>query len=67
MSRLSALLEKGEAIPEIEVAECEGEFYLTKGLESARAYAFNFSTFIPVTISEGTPDTDKFVRMKNSL
>lgn len=67
LAELSSALDAGEALPEIEVVECDGEFYLTKGLESALAYAFNMSTFIPVKIVVGSVDTREFVRMKNSL
>ncbi len=63
----TARLEFGEAIPEITVYEKDGEFYLAGGLESALAYSFSMSTYIPVTIIDGTPDVNNYVRMKNSI
>ena len=66
---MSPLLEKiarGEEIPEVLVSECDGEFYLVGGFESAMAYALSFSTFIPARLVSDKPDCE-FVKMKNSL
>ena len=67
VSELAAKLECGEPVPEVVVAERDGEFYLTEGLESAMAYSFNMSTFIPATLTgDSVPDCE-YVRMKNSI
>ena len=67
VARLASLLEAGEEIPEVTATECGGEFYLVSGLESALAYSFNTSTFIPVRLVRAEVERDKFVKMKNSL
>ena len=67
VSSLSAKLEAGEAVPEITAFENDGEFYLDDGIESALAYSFNMSTFIPVKLVRGSIDGRKYVQMKNSL
>lgn len=64
---LAGRLELGERIPEVSVVELDGEFYLESGLESALAYSFNFETFIPVKIVEGSIEGKKYTKMKNSL
>ncbi len=67
VAELSAKIERGESVPEVTVAERDGEFYLTAGLESAMAYAFNMSTFIPATLTGDTVPECEYVRMKNSI
>lgn len=67
VSKLSAQIEEGAAVPEILVTEKDGEFYLVDGLESALAYAFNMNTFIPVTLVRRDNDFSEYVKMKNSL
>ena len=62
----SAKLELGEEIPEVTLTEKDGEFYLASGLESALAYSFNFSTFIPARLVDGNP-CGEYTKMKNSL
>jgi len=62
----TAKIDAGEPIPEVKVYECDGEFYLVDGLESALAYSFNMSTFIPATLVSEKPE-GKYVKMKNSL
>ena len=66
VSALSAKLEAGEDIPEVCVIERDGEFYISSGLESALAYSFNMSLFIPARLVAGEPDGE-YVKMKNSL
>ena len=66
VAALSAKLEAGEPIPEVEVVERDGEFYLAQGLESALAYSFNMSLFIPARLVSGEP-SGEYVKMKNSL
>jgi cytidylate kinase len=67
VSRLAAMLEMGEDIPEVTVYESDGEFYLASGLESALAYSFNMNTYIPARLVDGKPDGEGYSRMKNSL
>jgi hypothetical protein len=62
-----AAIERGEAIPEIKVFEEDGEFYLLEGLESAMAYAFSMSTFVPTTLVHHQRGGEEYVRMQNSL
>jgi cytidylate kinase len=66
VAALSAKLEAGEEIPEVTVIERDGEFYLASGLESALAYSFNMSLFIPARLVSGEP-SGEYVKMKNSL
>ncbi len=61
-----ALLESGEELSDITVCERDGEFYLVDGFESAMAYVFAFSTFIPARLVKSEP-IGEYVRMKNSL
>ena len=67
ISCYSAALERGDDIPPVEVFEEDGEFYLSSGLESALAHAFNFSTYVPATLVRGETGTGKYTKMKNSL
>lgn len=64
---LSSMLEAGESVPEVEVFEENGEFYLAAGLESALAYSFNMNTFIPAKLVEGSAADKIYTKMKNSL
>ena len=66
IATLSARLDAGEPIPEIEIYERDGEFYLASGLESALAYAFGMQTFIPARLIPGEP-VGQYIKMKNSL
>ena len=61
-----ARLERGEELSDITVCERDGEFYLVDGFESAMAYVFRFSTFIPARLVKAEPDGE-YVRMRNSL
>ena len=67
VSTLSTELDMGSIIPEVRVFEEDGEFYLLDGLESALAYAFNMSSFIPATLVEHKKGDEKYIRMQNSL
>ncbi len=67
VAELSARLERGEAVPEVRVCERGGEFYLVSGLESAMAYSFNMSTFIPARLTGDSVPECEYVRMKNSI
>ncbi len=66
LAPLSAKLERGEELDNITVCERDGEFYLVDGFESAMAYIFRFSTFIPATLVDAEP-SGEYVRMRNSL
>ena len=66
LSPKSAILDEGGELDDITVCERDGEFYLVGGFESAMAYVFRFSTFIPATLVEAEPDGE-YVRMRNSL
>ncbi len=66
LSPKSQVLDEGGELTDITVCERDGEFYLVDGFESAMAYVFRFSTFIPATLVKAEPDGD-YVRMKNSL
>lgn len=66
IAEFSAALERGEKIPEITVIERDGDFYLESGLDSALAYSFNMSTFIPARLVDGEPHGE-YIQMKNSL
>ncbi len=66
ITEYSEALEHGEAIPEVTVIECDGDFYLKDGLESALAYSFNMNTFIPARLVTGEL-SGEYITMKNSL
>ena len=65
--KYSDMLDNGEAVPEISVFECDGEFYVEDGLESALAYAFNMETFVPARLVKGECGERSYIKMKNSL
>ena len=67
MSEYAAMLERGESIPAVKVFECDGEFFIEDGQESALAYTFNFSTYVPTVLVKGEIGARKYVKMKNSL
>ena len=60
-------LECGEELPEIQVVEEEGDFYVISGMASALAYAFSFSTFVPCVLVKTKKPEQKFVKISNSL
>ncbi len=66
LSPKTAILESGGELTDITVCEKDGEFYLVDGFESAMAYVFRFSTFIPAKLVKAEPDGE-YVRMRNSL
>ena len=66
LSPLATKLEGGEELNDITVCEKDGEFYLVDGFESAMAYVFAFSTFIPARLVKAEPQGE-YVRMRNSL
>ena len=67
IGELAGALERGEEIPEVTVFECDGEFYVESGTESALAYAFNMHTHVPARLVRGEVGDRKFVKMKNSI
>ncbi len=67
ISRLSSLLELGQDIPPVKVAERDGEFYLIHGLESALAYSLAMARYIPAKLVEDEPLKTDYIKMKNTL
>ena len=67
VSEYALRLELGQELPPVTVTERDGELYITGGLESALAYSFNMSTFVPAILVAEEVDTKKYTRMKNSL
>ncbi len=69
VQRRAAMLDLGEAIPEVTVFEEDGEFFVIDGVESVLAYAINMETFVPTRLVKKPSLTKKtkYVRMKNSL
>lgn len=67
ITRLAARLESGESVPEVTVAERDGEFCLVSGLETALAYSFNMNTFIPARLVNADTENKKYTRMTDSL
>lgn len=67
VSELAAELDCGNALPEIEIFEQDGEFYLKSGYEAALAYAISMKTYIPARLVNGDASGKIFVKMKNSL
>jgi hypothetical protein len=69
ISELSDLIELGEKIPEVVLAERDGEFYAVDGIPSALAYALAGKQFVPARLTSYTSELDgiNFVKMKNSL
>ena len=60
-------LEDGDDIPEIEVFEQDGDFFVSRGVEAALARSFSEEPFIKVRLVKGSADGKKYVKMKNSL
>ena len=67
VTRYSAELEAGGEIPPVTVTERDGEFYVTGGVESALAYAFNMNTYVPAVLVRADINPENYVKMKNSL
>ena len=67
VSRIAGCLDEGILPKPVKVYECDGEFYIAEGVETALAYAFNMNTFIPAKIISGIPDKENYTKMKNSL
>ena len=67
VEKRASMLDEGLEIPEVTVFECDGEFYVEDGLESALAYAFNMATFIPSTLIDKKRGDEEYIRMQNSL
>lgn len=67
MAALSRKCELGEELPVPELYECDGEFYLTSGLEAAMTRAFMMEPFIPAKLVSEKSLNGEFVKMKNSL
>lgn len=67
MVEYSLAIERGEYVPETEVVEADGEFYITSSQEVALAYSFNLYTHIPVRLVKADISGRKYIKMKNSL
>ncbi len=67
LSEYSSALESSQSIPEVQVFEVDGEFYLKGGYESALAYSLAMQTYVPAKLVHGTTDGKSYVKMKNSL
>ena len=63
----SGMLDEGFDIPEVEIFEEDGEFYVSSSPESAIAHAFEGERFVPCRIIRGSTDGRNYVKMKNSL
>ena len=63
----SAKLEEGEDIPEVQVFEENGDFFVAGCVEAALALSFCEAPFIRVSLIKGSSDGKKYVKMKNSL
>ncbi len=66
MMPLLQKIEAGEEIPDVEVSEIDGEFYLVGGFESAMAHTMSFTTFIPAVLVDKAPEGE-YVKMKDSI
>ncbi len=67
LMKYSSMLDEGEELPDVLLYECDGEFYIEKGHESALAYAFDFYKFVPARLTRAEIGDRKYVKMKNSL
>ncbi len=67
IAKYATALECGESIPEIQVVEEDGNFYVVSGMASALAYAFSFATFVPCTLVDAPKPDIKYVKISNSL
>lgn len=63
----SGMLDDGLDIPEVEVCEKDGEFYVITSVESAIAHAFEGQRFVPCKLVHRSVDRQNYVKMKNSL
>lgn len=67
VSKYAALLEFGEKIPEVEIFEHDGEFYVEGGYESALAHSLSTEPLVPAKLVSGSPRGKSYLKMKNSL
>lgn len=67
LAELTGRYELGEQLPVPEIIECDGEFYLAAGLESAIVRTFEMTPFIEAKLIAGDKPDGKFVKMMNSL
>ena len=66
MMPLLQKISAGEAIPDVEVYEENGEFYLVGGFDSAMAHTMSFTTFIPAILVDKKPEGE-YVKMKDNI
>ncbi len=64
---LACLLDYSADIPQVEVTECDGDFYVTGGTASALAYVMNDETFVPCRLSVGERPHGDFIKISHSL
>ncbi len=67
INKYSQMLEGGEDMPTLYVAERDGEFYVDENVELALAYSFNDVCLIPASLKCGAPKNTSYTKMKNSL
>ena len=67
LSLLTLALERGDDIPPVTVFECDGDFYIESGTESALAFSLSFATFVPAVLVRGSIGDGKYVKMQGSL
>lgn len=67
VDKYAELLDVGGPIAYPEVFEEEGEFYVSSSPESALAYVFTWSLYVPCRLIKGRTDGRKYVKMQNSL
>ena len=67
LSEYSEALEQGGEIPLVEVRECDGEFFVVRGLEAALAASLSMSTFVRCSLVKDELPECEFIKMKNSL
>ncbi len=63
---LSCKLDLNEEIPPVEIVHENGNFYVTKGVASALAYALSDHVYVPAHLVPGKP-SGEYVSMKNNL
>ncbi|MBO5946468.1 MAG: cytidylate kinase family protein [Clostridia bacterium] len=67
IAEYSSMLDCGEVIGQVEIAERDGEFYVVGSPERAIAYVMNAEGLIPCKLVADMPENAKYVKMRNSL
>ena len=63
----TGVLDSGLDIPEVEIFDEDGEFFISANAESAIAHAFEGERFVPCKLVRGSSAGKNYVKMKNSL